>query len=132
MKLKVSNYHLLNMNSIRGLDFFYILYNPLWFVWIFRTLFLENTCWWLLLYVLEALVFQNTTKWMLSSLSNQANFFSKYFHLKNHPKKHVPLFSLPWWEGIPSLISIMFSCTLPLLKNFSLQTKRKDYIHKTY
>ena len=39
-------------------DFFRILYNPLWPVCIFRAPILENTCWWLLLYVLDA--FQNT------------------------------------------------------------------------
>ena len=70
--------HLLKMHSIRG--FSRILYNPLRLVRIFRTPILEKTSWWLLLYVLEALVFQNTSKWLLlSSLSNRAIFFSKNF-----------------------------------------------------
>ena len=59
--------HLLKMNSIRI---------PI----------LENTYWWLFLYVLEALLFQNTSKWMLSSLSNRVIFYLEYFYLKNHPK----------------------------------------------
>ena len=88
MKLKASNCHVLNMNSIRGFSRtsskFYI-----WPLWIFRTPILEHTYWWLLLYVIEALVFQNTSKWMLSSLSNRAIFFSEYFYLKNHPKTHT-------------------------------------------
>ena len=93
-------------------DFVYNLYNPLWLVWTFRIPILENTYWWLLIYVLEALVFQNTSKWMLSSSSNQASFSSKYFYLKNHPEKHLPSFSPPWGEGIPSLLFIMFSSLL--------------------
>ena len=67
-------------------EFVYILYNLLWLVWIFRIPILENTCWWLLLYVVEALVFQNTSKWVLSSLSNRAIFYSEYFYLTNHQK----------------------------------------------
>ena len=81
MKLNPSNWHLLKMNSIRGFS-----RALLWLIWIFRTPILENTCWWLLLFVLEALVFANTLKWMLSSLSNQAIFFLQYFYLKDHPK----------------------------------------------
>ena len=80
--------------------------------------------WWLLLYVLEALVFQNTSKWMLSSLSNQIIFFSGYFYFKNHPKKHIPSFSLP------SMLFIMLSLLLfmlSLFKNFSLLAKHKDF-----
>ena len=60
---------------------------------------------------LEALVFQNTWKWMLSSLSNRAIFFSGYFDLKNYQKRRVHLFSFsfPWWERIPLLLFVMFS-----------------------
>ena len=39
--------------------------------------------------LLEALVFQNTSKWMHSSLSNLDIFYSEYFYLKNHPKTHT-------------------------------------------
>ena len=91
------------------------------------------------------LFFQNTLKWMLSLLSNQAIFFSKYFYLKNHLKKTVISFSLPWGERIPSLLFIMFSSLLftpSLFKNFSFLVKHKDFdffkeilstlIHKTY
>ena len=56
-------------------------------------------------------------------------FFSKHFYLKNHPKKHVPSFSLPWWKKIPSLL-FMFSWllfTLTLFKNLSLPVKLKDF-----
>ena len=112
-------------------DSVYILHNPLWLVWIFRTPILGNTSWWLLLYVLEVLVFQNTSKWMLSSLSNRVIFFLGIFLFKESPKrKHVPSFSLLWWEGIPSLLFIMFSWlhfTLWLFKNFSLLTKLKRF-----
>ena len=48
-------------------------------------------------------------------------FFSEYFQLKNHPKRHIPSFSLPWWEGIPSLFFIVFPSllfTLSLFKTF--------------
>ena len=106
-------------------DFVYNLYNPLWLVWIFRIPILENTYWWLLLYVLEALVFRNTSKWMLSSLSNQAIFYLEYFYLKNTPKKHVPLSWLPWGEGTPSLLFITFYAVA--FQNFSLLTKLKDF-----
>ena len=112
MKLNAFNCHLLKMNSIKWFSRTLSIYNPLWLVWIFRIPILENTYWWLLIYVLEALVFQNTSKWMLSSSSNQASFSSKYFYLKNHPEKHLPSFSPPWGEGIPSLLFIMFSSLL--------------------
>ena len=99
------------MNSIRGFSrtlskFCTILYG----LFEFWEPILGNTSWWLLLYILEALVFHNTSKWILSSLSNRAVFFSEYFNLKNYQKKkHVPSFSFPWWEGIPLLLFIMFS-----------------------
>ena len=44
--------------------------------------------------------------------------------------KDLPSFSLPWGEGIPSLLFIMFSSLLftpPLYKNFSLLEKHKDF-----
>ena len=113
--------HEVHQKIIKG--FFYIFYNPLWLVWFFRIPILENICWWLLLFVLEAPIFQNTANWMFSSLSNRAIFFSEYFYLKNHPKNTC-------WDGMPSLLFIMFSWLLvtpPLLKNFSLLTKRKDF-----
>ena len=44
--------------------------------------------------LIEALVFQNTSKWMLSSLSNRAIFFAGYFDLNNYQKRHAHLFSL--------------------------------------
>ena len=50
-------------------------------------------------------------------------FFLGIFLLKESPKKYVPLFSLPWLDGIPSLLFTMFSWLLvtpSLLKNFSL------------
>ena len=59
-----------------------------------------------------------------------STFFSKYSYLKNHRKKHVPSFSLPWWKKIPSLLFIMFSWLLfipKLFKNFSLPKKCKDF-----
>ena len=118
--MNASNCHLIKMDSIRGFSRI-LSCSPLWLVRIFRTPILENTSWWLLLYVLEALVFKNTSKWLLlSSLSNHAIFFSKYFYLKNHPKKYVPSFSLQWWTKIPSLL-FMFSWLLftSALKNFS-------------
>ena len=121
--------HLLKMDSIRG--FSRILYNPLRLVRVFRSPILEKTSWWLLLYVLEALLFQNTSKWLLlSSLRHRAIFFSKNFYLKSHSEKHVPSFSLPWWKKIPSLFFIMFSWLLftsTLFKNFSLPTKLKHF-----
>ena len=80
---------------------------------------------------------------MLSSLTNRAIFFLEYFYLMNHRKrKHVPSFSFPRLEGIPSLL-FMFSWlrfTMSLFKNFSLKLlislKRhtfnfKHYVHKT-
>ena len=57
-------------------------------------------------------------------------FFSQYFYFKNCPKKYVLSFTLPWGEGIPSLLFIMFSSLLftpPLYKNFSLLEKHKDF-----
>ena len=60
------------------------------------------------LYILEALVFQNVPKWMLSSLNSQAIFFWEYFYLKNYRKNHVPSSLISWWEGIPLLLSIVF------------------------
>ena len=77
--------------------------------------FLENNFWWLLLYVLEAPVFQKTSKWILS---NRASFFSEYSSLKNHPKKHVPSFLFPWYEGIPSLLFIIIFYAITLQKLF--------------
>ena len=57
-------------------------------------------------------------------------FFSQYFYFKNCPKKYVLSFTLPWGEGIPSLLFIMFSSLLfapTLFKNFSLLAKSKDF-----
>ena len=57
-------------------------------------------------------------------------FFSQYFYFKNRPKKYVLSFTLPWGEGIPSLLFIMFSSLLfapTLFKNFSLLAKSKDF-----
>ena len=45
------------------------------------------SCWYCSSMILEALIFQNTSTWMLSSISNRAIFFSEYFYLKNHQKK---------------------------------------------
>ena len=90
MKLNASKCHLLKMNSIRG---FLRTLCKLWLVWIFRIPILGNTCRSLFLYVLDAHVFWNTSKWMLSSLSNWAIFFSEYFYLKNHQKKNTYLHS---------------------------------------
>ena len=66
----------------------------------------------------------------VSFIKQSSYFFLGIFSLKESPKKHVPSSSLPWWDGIPSLLFIMFSWLLvtpPLLKNFSLLTKRKDF-----
>ena len=127
MKLNASKCHLLKMNSIRG---FLRTLCKLWLVWIFRIPILGNTCRSLFLYVLDAHVFWNTSKWMLSSLSNWAIFFSEYFYLKNHQKKHVPSFSLLWGERIQSVLFIMFSSlifTPSFFKNFPLLTKHKEF-----
>ena len=80
---------------------------------IFRTSILENASWWQLLYIFQALLFQNTsTCLLLSSLCSRAVFFSKKFYSKNHLKEHVPLFLLPRWKKIPALPFIMFSWLL--------------------
>ena len=91
---------------------------------------MENTYGWLLLYVLEALVFQNNSKWILSSLSNRAIFYWEYFHLKSHPKKHVPSFSLPWWKGILVFFITFYAVTLQTLF-FTGETKRFDFFKTT-
>ena len=52
----------------------------------------------------------------------------RIFLFKESHKKHT--FSLPWGEGIPSLLFIMFSSLLftpPLYKNFSLLETHKDF-----
>ena len=91
LNMKNESYHKIVWLSILSRrilkDSVYILHNPLWLVWIFRTPILGNTSWWLLLYVLEVLVFQNTSKWMLSSLSNRVIFFLGIFLFKESPKK---------------------------------------------
>ena len=92
--MKASNCHLLWTEDSQGLRLNFIQS-------VMACLNFQNTYfrqhhqnyWWLLLYVLEALVFRNTSKWMLSSLSNQIIFFSEYFYFKNHPKKRIPSFS---------------------------------------
>ena len=85
MKLNASNCHLLTVNSIKGflktLSKFYLLC----LVSIFRIPILENTYWWLLLLVLNSLVFRNISEWMLSSLSSGTIFYSEHSYLKNHP-----------------------------------------------
>ena len=114
----------------------------------FENLILGNTSWWLLLYILEALVFQDTSKWILSSLSNRAVFFSEYFNLKNYQKKKTRTFILISMMRGNTIIAFhhvfMIAFTASLSKNFSLLTKLKDfdffkatfsinhYIHKTY
>ena len=87
--LNASKCHLLKIDSIRSfsriLSKFYIIHYDL--LEFSEHLFYRTP----LEFVLEALVFQNTSKWlMLSSLSNCAIFFSKYFYLKSHRKKHLP------------------------------------------
>ena len=57
IKLNASNFHLLKMNSIRGFSRILSKFVTIRWFWIFRTPILENTSWWLLLYVLEALIF---------------------------------------------------------------------------
>ena len=151
IKLNASNYHLLKMNSTEDSQELYL--NFVQFVMAclnFQNPLLGNTFWWLLLYLLEALVFQNTSKWMLSSLSNRAIFFAGYFDLKNYQKRQVHLLSLsfPCWDGIPLLLFIMFSrlrsrCHCPktflywrnlkILISLTWQTfSINHYIHKTY
>ena len=101
----ISSCNLLKMNSIRGFSRFLKNFIQSVMAWMnFQNNYFRSH----LLY--EALLSQNNSKCMLSSLSNRAIFFLEYFILKNHRKKHVPSFSLSWWEGITSLLSIMFSC----------------------
>ena len=60
-----------------------------------------------------------------------SHFFLGIFLFKESPRKHVPSFSLPWVEGIPSFLFILFSSLLftpPLFKNFSLLAKHKVLI----
>ena len=85
---------------------------------------------------------------MLSSLSNRAILFSEHFYLKNCPKKHVPPFSLPWKEWIPSLHftcfhdyflhrhsskSFLYRRNLKILVSLKQHSFNiKHYMHKTY
>ena len=73
--------HLLKMNSIRI---------PI----------LENTYWWLFLYVLEALGFQNTSKWDALFIKQPSYFLLGIFLFKESSKKYTPSFSLPRGNSI--------------------------------
>ena len=72
--MNASNCHLQKINSIRGFSrilfkFYTILYGLLEFS---KQLFLRTSLY----------LFQNISKWMLSSLSNRTIFFSEYFYSK--------------------------------------------------
>ena len=78
---------------------------------------------WLLLFVSEALAFQNTSKQMFSSLSKGAIFFQEYFYFKKSLKETRTFILTARKRGISSLLFIMFSSLLfmlALFKNFSL------------
>ena len=89
-------------------EFVYILYNQLWLVWIFRIPILES-----IHFVLMAAFIQNTSKWMLSSLSKQSYFLLGIFSFKELPRKMYLHSSI-----IQSLLFIMFSSLALLFKNF--------------
>ena len=123
------------------MDFVYISYNPIWLVWIFKHLFYRTP------------IDECSIHWMLFSLRKCVIFFSEYFYLKNYPKKHVPSFSLPWWEEFHHFFSSCFhnyslhhhsSKTflywqylkiLISLKHYIFNIKhylRKSYLHKKF
>ena len=124
--MSASNYHLLKTKSIRAFSktsskFYTIHYGSFEFsehLLMAAFLRFRSTC------------FSEYLKWMLSSLSKQANFFSEYFCIKNHSKNIY--FHSPFHEEreFLSLLFIMFSSLLfrsSLFKNFSSLTKLKDF-----
>ena len=129
MKLKASNCHLLNMNSIRGLS--KALSNFIQSV--MACLNLQNTYFRKHLLMATFIRFRSTCfsehlKVDALFIKQPRCFLLGIFLFKESSKKHVPSFSLPRGEGVPSLLSITFSSLLftpSLIKNFSLLAKQR-------
>ena len=68
----------------------------------------QNTSWWLILYVLEALVFQNTSKRLLLSSLRHRGIFFLGIYLKNHPKKTCTFILMMRGNSIISFYHIFF------------------------